>query len=83
MSFETEFEGYVLEIAKQAMLQATSFIDRIEALKVLNQSYALMRKYPGKEDDENDEFSFDKGIPASHEEPKTNGAKVRNRPGGH
>ena len=81
MSFKDEFEAYVLDIAKEAKLQATSFADRIEALKVLNQSYALMRKYPDEPDDEDAGFSFDKGLPP--EEPKANGSKVRNRPGGH
>lgn len=81
MSFKDKFETFVLEIAEEAKLQATSFADRIEALKVLNQSYALMRKYPDKEDDEDDSFNFAKAIA---EEPATNGtAKVRNRPGGH
>jgi len=83
MSFKDEFEKYVLDIAKEAKLQATSFADRIEALKVLNQSYALMRKYPDEPVDEEEGFDFSKGI-ASHEEPVTNGAaKVRTRPGGH
>lgn len=81
MSFKDDFEKIVVEIAKQAQDQATCFADRIEALKVLNQSYALMRKYPDDDDGEDEAFSFEKGLKT--EEPKNGAAKIRTRPGGH
>ena len=79
MSFKTEFEDIVVKIAKEAMAQATSFADRIEALKALNTSYGLMMKWKGEEEAETSEFSFDKGIT---EEAIDGAAKIRTRPGG-
>jgi hypothetical protein len=76
MSFRDEFETIVMGIAKEAMLQATAFADRIEALKALNTSYGLMMKHKTETPEETDEFDFSKAIA---EEPDNEPRTVRGR----
>lgn len=80
MSFKDEFEKIVMDIAKEAKLQATCFADRIEALKALNVSYGLMMKHAKEEDESEGGFTFSGGNPA--EEQPSGTPKVRTRPRG-
>jgi hypothetical protein len=76
VSFRDEFETIVMGIAKEAMLQATTFEMRIEALKALNTSYGLMMKHKAEAPKETDEFDFSKAIA---EEPDNEPQTVRGR----
>lgn len=78
MNLEKSMEEIAEQIAKRVKQDATPFSEVLDAMKVLNQYYALVLKHKKSPEDDEDEggFDFTRGIGVAE---NTNGVRSRGR----